>query len=274
MRLHSDVDDFLADPIGSQLVTKHFAYWYPHAHMTGFALWESPDEQVIKQLNRVMDVVLSSRVQHISLVDMGLLRGADPTAFRAMAEYLASRWEAFGERIAKQALVRPRGFAGAVVAGFYEVVTPSFPVHVCSALEEALAWLDIAAEPDVCAAVLASREAAQHTHPFVRELRLTLRTETWSADLPAIARKLGVSVRTLQRRLTQLDTTFQSEVQSARLEAAQSMLTEGVNLTRIAQELGFCSLQHFSTLFRKHYGQSPRAWLKLRDSAGLHPTER
>ena len=75
-------------------MTRHFSYWYPHLNMTGLALWGSPDENVIRQLNRVMNDVLSSHTRHIRFVDMRLVRRADPAVFRVMAaEYLASRWQ-------------------------------------------------------------------------------------------------------------------------------------------------------------------------------------
>lgn len=110
-------------------------------------------------------------------------------------------------------------------------------------------------------ALLARREAAQQTDSIVRRLQLMLRTETLS--LGVAARKLGVSVRTLQRRLAEVGTSFRSESQSVRLQTAQSMLSAGgVSVTRVALELGFGSLQHFSAQYRKHYGLSPSAWLK------------
>ena len=118
---------------------------------------------------------------------------------------------------------------------------------------------------------IARREAAQQTDSPVLEFRAVLRTAAPLGDLPATARKLGVSVRTLQHRLAKIETTFQNEDRCARLEAAQSMmLVGGVNLTRIALDLCFASFQSFSALFRKHYGESPRAWLKQHSRTETH----
>jgi AraC-like DNA-binding protein len=267
MRLVSNPHEFLRAPIGCQLVTKYFAYWYPRREFSGFALWGSPERSDVELLNRVMDVVLPPNGgPHLSLVDMGRLGTVDPTAFRTMAEYLASRWHAFGELIVRQALIRPSGFAGAVVAGFYEVITPNFPVELFAELDPALHWLGLACDAPLRAAVLAAREDADRIDPSLRQLRLLLRQDqARRAELHAMAKRVGVSARTLQRKLAAAGTTFAAEVQTARLETAQSlMLAGGISLTRIALELGFSSLQSFSALFRKRFGQSPSAWLQRR----------
>lgn len=266
MHTISDPQEFLANPVGSRLVTRSFVYWYPHPAFTGFALWGSPDAADIKLLNRVMDVVLPpSGGPHRSLIDMGQLTTVDPLAFRVMVEYLDRRSDAFGKLIVRQALIRPSGFAGAVVAGFYSVVTPTYPVETFAEPTAAVSWLGISDDTAVLQAVAEAREQACNADALVAQFRMVLRQEQcWSA-LPALARKLGVSERTLQRRLAAHKTTFQTEVRNAKLDAARALMLAGSsNLTRIALELGFASLQHFSALFRKHYGASPSTWLKHR----------
>jgi AraC-like DNA-binding protein len=75
------------------------------------------------------------------------------------------------------------------------------------------------------------------------------------------ARALGLSTRTLQRRLREADTTFQGEVLSARVRMAQRcMLESDASLTAIALDTGFTSPQHMATVFRRLVGQTPSAW--------------
>jgi AraC-like DNA-binding protein len=82
------------------------------------------------------------------------------------------------------------------------------------------------------------------------------------------AHALRVSLRTLQRRLSEADTTFHEELAGARLAAAQRlMLDSDAALTTIALEVGCASLQHFSALFRRLAGQSPSAWRQSQRAA-------
>jgi AraC-like DNA-binding protein len=80
-------------------------------------------------------------------------------------------------------------------------------------------------------------------------------------NLSEVARELGMSERTLQRRLKEAGTSFQAELNAVQVRMAQSLLREtDMKLTAVAVEVGCASLQHFSSLFRKLVGDSPSAW--------------
>ncbi|HLW78804.1 MAG TPA: helix-turn-helix transcriptional regulator [Terriglobia bacterium] len=76
-----------------------------------------------------------------------------------------------------------------------------------------------------------------------------------------VARRFGMSLRTFQRRLRQLDTSFQQEINAAHLRIAKRLMQETDKpLKWIAIESGYASLQHFSSSFRARVGLSPGAW--------------
>lgn len=76
-----------------------------------------------------------------------------------------------------------------------------------------------------------------------------------------VARRFGMSQRTLQRRLQELGTSFQREISAAQMRTAMRLMRETGNpLKWIAIESGFASLQHFSSSFRARVGESPSAW--------------
>ena len=84
-------------------------------------------------------------------------------------------------------------------------------------------------------------------------------------DLEPVARVLGLSDRTLQRRLQELGTTFQREVTTTRLAEVQRRLLDTDDaLTAIAVDLGFASPQHLSALFKKELGVTPSEWRRRR----------
>ena len=67
-----------------------------------------------------------------------------------------------------------------------------------------------------------------------------------------------MSERTLQRRLRDADTSYQDQLNQARIRAAQKLLLDtDTPITTIALEVGCSSPQHFSALFRRLVGETP-----------------
>jgi AraC-like DNA-binding protein len=77
------------------------------------------------------------------------------------------------------------------------------------------------------------------------------------AELSSIA---GINQFKLKNGFRELfGNTVYGYLNQVRLEKARVLMTQGEkNLTQIAFELGFSSLQHFSTAFKKAYGCSPK----------------
>ncbi len=82
-------------------------------------------------------------------------------------------------------------------------------------------------------------------------------------SLDEAAHSLGMSGRTLRRKLNELNTNFQHELDEVRKELAIDFLNEDKNcITDIALLLGFCDSSAFSKSFKKWSGQSPREFKK------------
>lgn len=79
--------------------------------------------------------------------------------------------------------------------------------------------------------------------------------------LSAIAGQLGMSVRTLQRRLTEQNVSFQSLVDEARRQLAEKLLAETkYSLAEIAFLTGFSEQSTFNRAFKRWAGQTPRSF--------------
>ncbi|MBO4456354.1 MAG: AraC family transcriptional regulator [Butyrivibrio sp.] len=76
--------------------------------------------------------------------------------------------------------------------------------------------------------------------------------------LSALAGRLNRSTRQTQRLLMEhYGMNFQSKKTEAKMNAAALMLqSSDMTVTEIADELGYSSVEHFSTAFRKYYGMS------------------
>jgi AraC-like DNA-binding protein len=89
-----------------------------------------------------------------------------------------------------------------------------------------------------------------------RELLVAL-LPTGSASVERLAACMGISRRTLHRRLARHGLTFTELLQSVRLELLESHLAAGRSLTEIAGLLGYSCLGAFSRWRRRQAGAAP-----------------
>ncbi len=88
-----------------------------------------------------------------------------------------------------------------------------------------------------------------------------------TASLEHWAGTVGASTRTIARLFRQeLGVSFSQWRQQAVLARAIPLLSQGKPLSHVAQELGYQSQSAFSAMFRRAFGQSPRAFI-VRDNA-------
>jgi AraC-like DNA-binding protein len=92
-------------------------------------------------------------------------------------------------------------------------------------------------------------------------------------EAAAVARALGVSERTLHRRLRDEGRTFREVLESFREAEAERLLTGGrVPLAELALQLGFSDQTAWNRAFRRWKGMSPTRWLEERRRPTSPPT--
>ena len=75
---------------------------------------------------------------------------------------------------------------------------------------------------------------------------------------------LGLSVRTLQRRLSMSGLNYSQIVARARYQAATRLLKEGdISITEVAMELSYSDAAHFTRAFKRWSGVTPREYRSL-----------
>ncbi|MCL1065276.1 helix-turn-helix transcriptional regulator [Shewanella olleyana] len=88
--------------------------------------------------------------------------------------------------------------------------------------------------------------------PYMSLGRLSITT---AADL------LGLSVRTLQRRLSEEGMSYRQMVDDIYFQQAKTMLTDNqIAVTEVSATLGYADIAHFSRAFKRMSGMSPRAF--------------
>ena len=110
---------------------------------------------------------------------------------------------------------------------------------------------------------LAEREREAREPAIVAEVRAAIRARLMidAARLPEIAEQLGLSPRSLQRKLAEAGQSFSAVLDDTRRELAQAYLRDPkLSLTEIAFLLGFAEQSGFTHAFRGWFGTTPAAW--------------
>lgn len=100
---------------------------------------------------------------------------------------------------------------------------------------------------------------------LLHELQQTVAGQLAYGDptLPAIASRMGISPRTLQRRLEGANTSYQAVVDGTRQALAQSYLRDpALHLAELALLLGFADQAAFTRAFKRWHAISPSRWRK------------
>lgn len=255
---------FRARPYGGYLAGRSWMYFAVAPELFGYALWGAPDADDLSALTDLWREE-ATRPPHELLADLSRVTHVEAPAFEVLASYIVHEAEVLARIVRHAALVRPPALAGAVASGFFATVPASFPVSLWDDAGPALAHLGVADTAAVQALVARAVDAVRAVPEPLRGLERYLMTHLLAASQEGAADALGISVRTLQRRLREGDTTFARELQRVRLDCARRLLVESSRpITDIALSVGFATSQHFATSFREREGTTPKAYRETR----------
>jgi AraC-like DNA-binding protein len=255
--------EFLAAPEGRYFRGRRFITYAWSPTLIGYTTWGRPDADDCRQLLKSCEIGIRPDCErHRFLVDVRSLELIDPITFGLFLDYTRTHREILAQKIIRQAQLRPDGVIGAIIAGFSQLARLPYPEKVFGDAEAALEWLGVERLEgiDLLAEITALRTDAFDAYPIVGRLRLQL-DAAGPVPIAEGARRLGLSTRSLQRELRNAGTTYREELTSFRIRRGQELLgSSDRNLEWIAAEVGFSSLQHFATAFRRATGATPTAW--------------
>ena len=255
-------EELLRAPLGRYFAGRQVLVWCPDAALLGVTIWGCPGEDDVALLVALLDFPHHPALAGGCdvLFDAQRLERLDAEVFDTYVAALERRHEALARRVRRQALVRPAGMVGAVIAGAAAVTGAPAPWAVFTDLEPALDWL---ARRDGRALAARLRELALpfvEGDSFLARLQAVLRGAGLRLSLAEAARRLGLGPRTLQRQLTARRTHFRAELDKARAAAAQRLLRESdLKVEVIARRVGCCSGEHLFTLLQRQRGTAPSA---------------
>jgi len=256
--LVADLGAFLRQPAGAWLLGQGWLYACFDETFFAQVYWGRPARADIEQLTRAWEVELRPEVQpHDQLIDATELQGVDFELLDVMGRALMKHAAVLATKVRRLAVVCNSGLAESLMTGFF--ATGAAPPSSQAFIDQrrALEWLGRERLADE---LVALRAESRGEGPLV-QLREYLAGSLADATLDSAARFLGVTERTLQRRLKEVGTSFQEEVTVARVRAAEELMrSSSRKLSDIAHAVGCASSQHFSDTFRRLRGVSPSEW--------------
>lgn len=172
-------------------------------------------------------------------------------------------------------LTRPRAHAERLTAFFRCPVRFGAPVDVLVLDADVLSWPFVTHNPDLLAVMVPGLEAELRerspSSSIAEEVR-TLLGRRLNGERPSVgkvAKQLGTSARSLQRRLADHGTSYQSLLDDVRHRAARRLLGEaGLVPAEVGFLLGYEELNSFSRAFHGWEGVTPEQWKRGRGAAG------
>jgi AraC-like DNA-binding protein len=264
LRPVTSVAAFTRSASGVYLIRRSLMVFSSAQQFSGVVFWGEPEESDILLGTPLFEARLAA-TPHPSLVDARHITRVDPLAFGLFAAFATRYEQALSPVITKLAVLHGDGVVGAVAAGFAASLALPFPVCAFRVASEALEWLAPPIEghavdvfEEVERLVARSRGGA----PLLGELAALLEANP-NLDLAGAAAKLALSTRSLQRKLRELETSFQNEIDAARVRVARRLLADShANVARVALAVGMSSPRALARVFRRVTGHAPAA---LRD---------
>jgi len=265
--LVSELDAFFGPPAHRYVVRRSFAYWQAERRVFGIMMWGRPEEQDVLEMAAAHEVGADPLFRgHTSIVDVRGLEAVDALAFETLLAYLKKRREAWSPNVAQQAVLHRGGLAHASVAGMFQFLNPSHPVRF---FEDPVLAFEAVGAADVREELEALRGQLLALPDAVRRVRAALDTMPPDAGFAELARRLGTSMRSLQRHLAECGTSLRAERQLAIVRGAERLLeTTDLDLEAIAAQAGASSASHLVTLFRQHRGITPGVFRAERRARG------
>lgn len=184
---------------------------------------------------------------------------------RILRQLLGPNWQALGVYLERQRPVRVAQFARSFSGRVHFSQDFSGIVFDPADLDRPNLMADAALRP--YAAQLLAALPGPGDAPLAERIRRLLRAMLAGrrCTAPLVAERLGLSRRTMERRLAAEDTTFHALLDEVRGEMARGQLAGTARSNaEIAELLGFASSAAFTAWFAAGHGLPPQAWRRRR----------
>lgn len=234
----ASLDELFRDPVRRYLPLSNALFWCYSPTTCGFAVWGRPGVAETRALLRVLDGYERLAPRFDLVQDGRGVEAIDPDALNELMQWLTRNASVLRERVRQRVAVLPPGVPGLALAGLQPVLDLDSPLVIETDAREAFRRLLPLHGDALFEEVEALVHRVRGVAPIVLEVRKLLAEMRGAIDLPEVARRLGLSSRSLQRQLQHAGVAFRSEQANARFRAAEELLRGDDKIAVVAAQLG------------------------------------
>jgi AraC-like DNA-binding protein len=239
--------------------SRSYAFGLTHCGLAATIAWGTFDEAEARSVIEAWTAQLDGP-QYASLLDISHLVFSDDGSFGVFREHLERFRNVRARSVGRQALVARPNFAATLVHGYFAMFPAPHEQRTFADRDAALRWLQ---HPCCRAGIERMDEARLDLLNRLRQLLDVV--PLGDVTVHSAAATLGVTSRTLQRRLAEAPTRFATEYARAQVTRAQRLMREtDRKLSDLALEVGCATPSAFSEVFRRVTGISPSEWRRGR----------
>jgi AraC-like DNA-binding protein len=257
----TSVPEFLADPADRYIAGKCWLVFHVRGGVAGLVMWGAPAPTEIEPLFEIFrgfDSPLGAPLPR--LFDVRRLESAQQGVLARLTEFVQTHATELQRLFTSIAVVHHGGLGRAITEGVRLLSGMKFGWGVFDAPAPALAWLGCRDAEPLAQRLDELSMMATGDALLLHDVRAYCTAHPKTACLKDAAHALRLSTRTLQRKLSDLETSFQRVMNDARVLRARQLLTSTNRaIADIAQDIG-CEPRYFAAMFRKHTGRSPAKW--------------
>ncbi len=232
---------------------RHWLYAVFSSDVHAYALWGMLEVEELRGLLRFWNDSFKTMKAHAILADVRHLTFVSPQAFALLLDYFRSNENQLRKMVLDSCVVHDSTLTGAVAAGFFGITAAPFPFSMTTDMSAAARSLGLSTSD--LSEYETRRCVVQSDADVVSRLQHILEHNLLHVDSARLAKLLGFSERSMQRKLRDRGTSLSEQVSHARIERARAILeTTGASVTEVAFAVGFRSLEHFSRSFRARCG--------------------
>lgn len=267
LRLALSLADYVRSPVGAALAGASFLTWCATPHLVGTVHFGHRDVDDARTLLGLYPLAghPDLRAPLARVVDGRAFAGIDEAAWSVMADAVRRDHARLRGVFARQAVVVEEGLGGARTAALLPAFGPDDDFRLFTDPDEAYAWAD-PAQGRAAAGLVETLRAELGVGDVEPRVRAFVASHLRTATVEACAASLGLSTRSLQRKLRDQGTSFRSLLAEERARAAHALLrTSQGKIEAVARAVGCSSSSQLGVLLRR-FGFPAPSILRRQDS--------
>lgn len=252
----SSVEPMVSSPGDFALVRRNFCFWQSRHRAHGTIMWGRATEEDVVEACQIWDAHLRSpHGAEPTLTDVRAFEWMDLLAFDRLVRTFIERRADWTALAGPQAILHRGGYGAAVILGALQVAGQGYRIGSFDAQPAALGWLGKRMLAEDYGRLRASLVAEPE---LVRRVRATLDERDAPLAPEQVARRVGLSLRSLQRHLASAGTSLREERRRHVVSRAEKLLIgTDLDLGAIAAMLGVESPSRLISMFRAEHKLTP-----------------